>query len=319
VQKGGLPFGTPTVESVHAIGDPPILDISKPYLTIRPRFGGSVSQAPKLESGSFELTARFPNPYGSDWGVVSVLTSVVVPQGAQVLGDYVSGPIRSVVRAWAEDGRLFTGYIRFPSRLVPPPEDDPNETTEAAIIANAGWPLAYVSMAKHEALFFYQDGQVLAVQWGQQRYTEQNVPVTKQAAIATTIAALRDPNAEAEEAKTGRDYFLGVPFKGLFQPSPANFRDDPVPTSDVPDGIGWSGFLDQEYVDKPTWHIQSGWGGGAQVDALTGTLIRFTRLHVGHGTGGPPQPLASGLSASRTALFENSNLENPNISNPLWR
>jgi hypothetical protein len=251
-----------------------------------------MSQAPKLESGNHELQVGFPNPYGSDWGVVSVLTSTVVPLGAQPIGAYLSGTIMPVVRAWAEDGSLFTAYTYMPGRFGPPPSHDPNATADAAaIIANVGWPLAYVSASKHEALFFYQGGQVLAVQWGQQRYTEQSVPVTKQAAIATLVAALRDPNAQAEEAKTGRDYYLGVPFKGIFPPNAVNFHDDLVPTSNVPDGIEWGGFLGQEFVDKPTWYLNNnGWGGGGQVDALTGTLIRFTRLRVGGGTGGPPSP-----------------------------
>jgi hypothetical protein len=246
-----------------------------------------------LENGNFALQASFPNTEGDGWGVVAVLASMVTPQGTRPLGDFVSGTVLPVVRAWADDAGLFTRYNYLPNRFGPPSSHDPNATaSEAAIIQNAGWPLAYVSAAKHEALFFYQGGQVLSVQWARQRYAEATVPVTKAAAIATVVAALRDPNAMSKEARTGRDYYLGVPYAGVFSPNPVNFDDTLVPTTDVPDGIDWNGFLGQEFVDKPTWYIGSTWGGGGQVDALTGTLIRFTRLRVGHGTGGPPSPVA---------------------------
>jgi hypothetical protein len=151
--------------------------------------------------------------------------------------------------------------------------------------------LAYLSPSHpNEALFFYQAGVVLLVRWAEKHDTEQNVPVAKEAAIKTVVAALRDPAATSEEARTGLDHFLGVPYAGVYGPPTVNRHDDLVPTYDVPDAVDWNGFLGTEYTDKPVWYIGSTWGGGGLVDALTGSLIRFTRLRVGHGTGGPPSP-----------------------------
>lgn len=298
VTVAGLSFAPPSIATMQAIGGHEGIVSTGPSLPFRPTFDAPISQAPKLESGNYELEASFPNPFGDGWGVAGVLAASVSPLGATPLETYLNGTILPTVKAWAADGMLVTNYFYGDTMPPPgpgtswtPPSHDPKATAdEASIVKNAGWPLAYRSDSRHEALFFFEGGQVLSVRWGQQHYTEATVPVSKAQAITTMVAALRDPNAKSEEEKTGRDHFLDVPFAGVFPPNAVNYHDDLVPTFDVPDGIDWNGFLGNDYVDRPAWFINSTWGGGGVVDAVTGDLVRFTRLRVGHGTGGPPSP-----------------------------
>ncbi|MDB5100483.1 MAG: hypothetical protein JWM80_4904 [Cyanobacteria bacterium RYN_339] len=288
----GLTFRPPSVEAMQAIGGTPYVVTMELRLPIRPSFSAPISEAPKIESGNYALESSFPNPFGDGWAVASVLAATADP----IVGTKnVDATILPRVRNWADDGTLFTGYQRLPNlgdqRAGIVRSNDPKETmNEDAIIQHVGWPLTYVSASRHEALYFFAGGQVLNVRWGLQRFTELTVPVSKQAAIATVVAALRDAAATSEEARTGLDHYLGVPFAGVFPPNAVNYHDDLVPTFDVPDAVEWSAFLGNDFVDKPTWYVQGSWGGGGLVDAVSGALIRFTRLRVGHGTGGPPSP-----------------------------
>jgi hypothetical protein len=272
--------------------------VTNPLMAIRPSFSAQTSGASNLQSGNFNFAASLPGPFRDGFGVASVLSAYLPGPAPGDLPAYVHTTIQPLVHAWADDGTLYTNYVWLPdmgaSREGTTPAHDPNVTIdESAIIKNVGWPLAYVSNARHEALYFFANGQVLLVRWAPLRYTEQTVPVSKQQAIANTVAALRDPKSTSEEARTGLDYFLGIPFAGVFAPSSVNYRDDLVPTFDVPDGINWSAFLANDFFDKPTWYVGSTVGGSGLVDAVTGKLIRFTRLRAGHGTGGAPSPFTA--------------------------
>jgi hypothetical protein len=295
-QVGDWTFSTPTPDDMRAMatgfgfsGDL--------ILAFRPSISRSISSAVRLENGNHELEVHFPSPFGDGWATASALTARVPAPAAGGVAQFVETTVRPMLAAWAPDGALFTGYMRMPDLaaqrgMAPPRSHDPNATqNEAAIVKNVGWPLAYVSPSRHEVLFFYEAGVVLRTQWTPKRFDAASVPVSKQAAIATVVAALRDPAAQSEEARTGRDYFVGTPYAGIFGPAPeVNRHDDLVPTYDVPDAVDWNGFVGTEWAEKPVWLIGSTWGGGGWVDARTGTLIRFTRLRVGHGTGGMPSP-----------------------------
>ncbi|MNS15442.1 hypothetical protein D3C72_470770 [compost metagenome] len=295
LQLAGLTFSLPSAEDLRATAAYGFT--GSLLMTFRPSIHGGTSRARQLENGNHELYSYLPSPWGEKEGTGSVLTARVPAPGDGPIAPYVESTIRPIVQAWAPDGALYTAYTRMPDladlRAGITRSHDPNATaSEEAIVKNVGWPLAYLSESRREALFFYAAGVVMRVQWFPKRYTEQSVPVPAEAAIKTVVAALRDRTAVSEEAHTGIDHFLGVPYVGVFGLPGANVHDDLVPTYDVPDVIPWYATLSAEYAEKPVWYVGSSWGGGGMVDALTGKLIRFTRLRVGHGTGGPPSPFA---------------------------
>jgi hypothetical protein len=145
-------------------------------------------------------------------------------------------------------------------------------------------------------LYFYDSGLVVKLAWAPKDLTEATAPITREMAIARHVATMHDPAAKSEEERTGRDYFIDVPFKDLFPPPPVNNHDELQPAYDFPADTPWTALFDYQYAGKPTWRIYASQGSGlgyGLVDARTGTEIRFQRPIKGF-VSGPVIPLPNG-------------------------
>jgi hypothetical protein len=287
-QVGGVTFGVPRPEDLRDMAAygwviPPGGTYS---LRIRPDIHGVTSTAKQIESGNYNFETSFRSPFGEKWMVDAIMTARLAAVVPGQEASYVRDTIRPLVKAWASDGALYTGYSWDPN-LGDMRAGTARSPDEAAILAHVGWPLPYLSEARHELLLFYAPGVVLRTRWLPVDVDEHTVKVSREAAIALHVAAMRDPNAKSEEERTGRDYFLGTPYVGAFPPPEWNRWDDLRPKYDIPNDAPWYATLDTSYAGKPVWHVVCNWSGYGigLVDGQTGTLIRFMRPNMGAANG----------------------------------
>lgn len=261
------------------------------YYYARPDVHPASAISPRLESGNHDFEASFRTPWGDQWGVASVKTARLPAPDPGQEAEFVLTRVRPLVAAWAADGKLDTAYEHSPDLAKlragePDPFDPSTVQDEAAILKNVGWPLPYRSEAKKETLLVYAKGVVLRVAAAPKSGDEHSAKVSSQTALQALLTALHDPNARSEEERTGRDYYIGTPFGGVFKPQPAGPFADVGPAYTFSDDVGWSTSFDATFPAKPTWWINAnGWPGYGRglVDAETGKVIRFTRTAENHG------------------------------------
>lgn len=282
---GGMVFHMPSAADLRAIGARPINGY---YLPIQPTVQSAVSTAKQLDSGNDNFTYAFPAPsgWGNGWVIENVTTSDGSPIASADASAYVQGVVPSIAHQWAADATLDTLYQKMPDLAAQRAgTDTPFDRTlvqdAPSILKNVGWPIAYLSRAKYGALLFYGTGLVVHLTWAQPEDASDTVPISKARAIAIHVAAMRDPNSQSEEAKTGQDYFLGTPFHDAFPPPVAfNQHDELKPVYDFPASTPWDASFEEDFAAKPYWLVSvptgSGFGMG-MVDAVTGAEIRFIR------------------------------------------
>jgi hypothetical protein len=276
------------------------------YLGARPEARPGESLARQLQSGNHALVYRFPAPLaeGERLIVSSVLATELGAPPAEP--GRVAAWLLPLRRAWASDCALVTVYSYQGPRFAPSEGYDPAATRdEASILRLAGWPLAYTSASKREALYVYASGLAIKVRWQLPDLGAQDVPISAAEAIARHDRAMREPAFRSTEEQTGRDHFLGLPYADAYPASTwdhwNNFDDD-TPVFDFPNPTPWAAEFLYEYAGKPVWTINVPTGGGfgsGFVDALTGEVIRFHRVTRRHVIGPhvpPPFPAASAPS-----------------------
>lgn len=276
----GLTFDIPSREHVVAISAAETFGFTN--MSLRAYIRPANVIAHYIDSGNYNFEYFFPRAFGDDKVVASVKTAAL-PAANGNNEQYVETTIRPIVRAWAADAALETSYMTSPM-AGPGVDPYPNPTpgpeayaTEAGILKLVGWPLVYTSASRLEVMYVYgESGVMLRLRWHPKDLDESTVRVSKQAAADLLSTAMRDPASMSEEERTGRDYFLGTPYVGLFPPPTANVWDHLKPVYDFPANAFWEASLGYEYAEKPVWYIRGGFGSGL-VDAQTGALIRFYR------------------------------------------
>jgi hypothetical protein len=267
------------------------------FYSARPDFHAATAVSPRLESGNHDFEASFPGidggyMAGQRWQVVSVTTArLQVPAPGQEAA-FVRDAVRPLVSAWAADGRLDTAYNHPPNlgklRAGEPDPYDPSVVAdEAAILKNVGWPLPYRSDAGHALLLVYKTGVVLRMRYSAPTGSEtaSGGMLSPEAAIDKLKAALRDPAARSVEEVTGRDYFIGAPYQGVFNPTPVGPFASVGPSYEFSDAAPWNALFDDSFAGKEVYWINAnGWPGYGRglVDARTGAVVRFTRTAENH-------------------------------------
>ncbi|HEY9724089.1 MAG TPA: hypothetical protein V6D47_18950 [Oscillatoriaceae cyanobacterium] len=289
---GGMSFHMPTPADLRTIGARPINGY---FLPIQPTIQGAISTARQLDSGNDNFTYAFPAPdsWGKDWIVENVTTTGITPLASGDASAYVNQRLVPIAQRWASDATLDTQYEKMPDlgamRAGTDMPYDPNRVKDAAsILQNVGWPLAYLSSSKRSALLFYRTGLVVHLTWALPEDASDTVPIKRAQAIAIHEAAMRSPDSQSEEERTGNDHFLGTPYQGVFpSPVPFNQHDDLKPSFDFPPGTAWDATFEEDFAGKPYWLVSVPTGAGygmGMVDAVTGVEIRFIRPNTNYST-----------------------------------
>lgn len=200
-------------------------------------------------------------PEGDTHLAGKALTTAETAGGTGEAEGLVRTIVKPLIAAWADDAALARDYQGMP-RFTSGQPDPAWVKDEVAILGKFGWPLAYRSRARREILNVHVEaGRTLVVRatFGDPVPTEAQVAIDRQAAIEKAKAVLSDPASRSWEARTGRDYFSGLPYRP-HQPG------DPVGTSnttrlepvyDLPGNLHWRADLYGYYAGKPIWQVYS--------------------------------------------------------------
>jgi hypothetical protein len=241
-------------------------------------------------------------PMGDTYLAGKALTTAETAGGTGEATVLFATIVQPIVKAWAADAELARDYVGMP-RFSSGAPDPAWVKDEAAILAKFGWPLAYRSRARREALNFHVDAQrtlVVRTTFDDVMPTEAQVPISREEAIAKAQAVLKDPSARSVEERTGRDYLSGLAYRP-FQPGDpvgaANTRSV-EPAYDLPDSMTWRADFNGFFAGKPFWQVygQPGpqpspegafpvgstftsvdYSTETWIDAHTGEAIRFRR------------------------------------------
>ena len=255
------------------------------HLHDQPEVRPGTSRARQMQSGNHALEYRFPAPPELGEGLIVAGVTAATLDAAPESKALVTGWLTPLRQAWAADAALVTTYSFQGPRFAPSEGYDPDATqTVVGILNAAGWPLAYVSREKREALYLYASGLVVRIRWQPPDLTGADVPVGAAEAVRRYAAAMRDPATRSLEERTGLDHFLGLPYAEAYPASTWdqwNNHDDDVPAFDFPADAPWEAQFLYEYAGKPVWLIgvpTGGGFGGGLVDAYSGELVRFHRV-----------------------------------------